>query len=151
VTESTTQSLCLPTLKSYSCSWDIVIHTCSKMHGLKLSKHLIQISTARKDTDKLMLLAGNSCPYCHLCPFETLTNALTEYWQCEHAGVDLLCNRLRALLEEQKNKNTCLCPTVDIPCSKSHNVSELKQKFKTWRGQAAPSNKANAVSTFQNE
>ena len=24
-----------------------------------------------------MLLAGNSCPYCHLCPFETLTNALT--------------------------------------------------------------------------
>ena len=51
-----------------------------------------------------MLLAGNSCPYCHLCPFETLTNTLTEYWQCEHAGVDLLCNRLRALLEEQKTK-----------------------------------------------
>ena len=102
----------------------------------------------------MVALTGVSVP---LRKAERLTNALTEYWQCEAAGIDPLCNKLRASFEEQTNPGIItlayvllwIFPAVNLIFAV--NFSELKQKFKTWRGQATPSHKANAVSTFHNE
>ena len=74
---------------------------------------------------------------------QLLTIALIEYWQCEAAGVDSLCSRLRASFEEQTNPGIItvsyvllwIFPAVNLIFAV--NVSELNQKFKTWCGQAA--------------
>ena len=102
----------------------------------------------------MVALTGVSVP---LIKAEQLRNAITEYWRCETAGVDPMCNRLRASFEEQTNPGIItlayvllwIFPAVNLIFAV--NISELKQKFKTWHGQAAPSHKENAVSTFHNE
>ena len=102
----------------------------------------------------MVALTGVSVP---LRKAERLANAITEYWQCETAGVDPFCNRLRASFEKQTNPRIItlayvllwIFPAVNLIFAV--NIGELKQKFKTWRGQATPSHKANAVSTFHNE
>ena len=143
-------------------------YCCSQLqqHGLlrvKMSKHPLQISTSERKILivlcyyillSVVALTGVTIP---LRNSELLANALTEYWQCETAGVDSLCNRLRASFEEQTNPGIItvsyvllwIFPAVNLIFAV--NISELKQKFKTCSGQAAPSHKANAASTFHNE
>ena len=72
---------------------------------------------------------------------------LLEYWQCEATGVDpeKQCDRLYALFEELgppaliaiSNLLYLILPLVNLVFV--INVTELKKKFKTWRGQAASS------------
>lgn len=72
---------------------------------------------------------------------------LVEYWQCEATGVDpgKQCDRLYALFEELgppaliaiSNMLYLILPLVNLVFVV--NVTELKQKFKTWRGEAASS------------
>ena len=72
---------------------------------------------------------------------------LLEYWQCEATGFDpeKQCDRLYALFEEPgppaliaiSNLLYLILPLVNLVFV--INVTELKQKFKTWRGQAASS------------
>ena len=116
-----------------------------------MSKHPLQISTSERKILivlcyyillSVVALTGVTIP---LRNSELLANALTEYWQCETAGVDPLCNRLRASFEEQTNPGIItvsyvllwIFPAVNLIFAV--NISELKQKFKTWREQAVPS------------
>lgn len=72
---------------------------------------------------------------------------LIEYWQCEATGVDpgKQCDRLYALFEELgppamigiSNLLYLILPLVNLIFV--INVTELKQKFKTWRGQTSRS------------
>ena len=116
-----------------------------------MSKHPLQISTSERKILivlcyyillSVVALTGVTIP---LRNAERLANALTEYWQCETAGVAPLCNRLRASFEELTNPGIITVSYVLLwifPAVKlifAVNISELKQKFKTWRGQAAPS------------
>ena len=132
-------------------SWS---YSCSQLqqHGLlrvKKSKHPLQISTSERKILivlcyyillSVVALTGVTIP---LRNAQLLTVALIEYWQCEAAGVDPLCNRPRTSFEEQTNPGIItvsymllwIFPAVNLIFAV--NVSELKQKFKTWRGQAA--------------
>ena len=116
---------------------------------VKMSKRPFQIGTAER---KLLIilcyyillamvaLSGVSVP---LRNAEPLTNAITEYWNCEAAGIvpENPCNR--APLEQQTNPALTtisyvllwIFPAVNLIFA--INISELKQKFNTWRGQAA--------------
>ena len=88
----------------------------------------------------MVALSGVSVP---LRNAEPLTNVVTEYWKCEAAGIvpENPCNR--APLEQQTNPELItisyvllwIFPTVNLIFAV--NISELKQKFKTWHGQAA--------------
>ena len=72
---------------------------------------------------------------------------LVEYWQCEATGFDpeKQCDRLYALFEELgppaliaiSNLLYLILPLVNLVFV--INVTELKQKFKTWRGGEAAS------------
>ena len=72
---------------------------------------------------------------------------LVKYWQCEATGVDpeKQCDRLYASFEELgppaliaiSNMLYLILPLVNLVFVV--NVTELKQKFKTWRGEAASS------------
>ena len=72
---------------------------------------------------------------------------LLEYWQCEATGFDpeKQCDRLYALFEEPgppaliaiSNLLYLILPLVNLVFV--INVTELKQKFKTWRGGEAAS------------
>ena len=114
-----------------------------------MSKHPFQIGTAER---KLLIilcyyillaivaLTGVSVP---LRNAEQLTNALTEYWQCEAAGIDHEnpCNR--ASIEQQSNPALItiayvllwIFPAVNLIFAV--NIREIRQKYKTWSGQTA--------------
>ena len=126
-----------------------------------MSKHSFQIGTAQR---KLLIilcyyvllamvaLTGVSIP---LRNAEQLTNVLTEYWQCEAAGIDPEnpCNR--ASVEQQSNPALItisyvllwIFPAVNLIFA--INIREIRQKFKTWSSKTATptdsSSDANAV------
>ena len=112
-----------------------------QQHGLlrvKMSKHPLQISTSERKILivlcyyillSVVALTGVTFP---LRNAELLANALTEYWQCETAGVAPLCNRLRASFEELTNPGIItvsyvllwIFPAVNLIFAV--NISELK-------------------------
>ena len=88
----------------------------------------------------MVALTGVSIPLRNAGP---LTNALTEYWQCEAPGVDPEnpCNRTS--MEQQSNPELItisyvllwIFPAVNLIFAV--NIREIRQKFKTWSSRTA--------------
>ena len=73
---------------------------------------------------------------------EILADTIRDYWQCEATGVDPenSCNRLKASIGQLANPGLTtfsfvllgIFPAVNLIFAV--NISELKQKLKTWCG-----------------
>ena len=146
-----------------------MLYSFLQQHGLlrtKMSKHSIKLSAAGRTVLIVIcfyVFSGLITLTNHMFTLRNsglLVYARLQYWQCEATGVDPEnpCNR--APFEEQTHPALTtlayvllwIFPAVNLIFAV--NISELKEKFKTWRGQTAKrslSSETNTTYTLQFE